>query len=169
MLSGKYSFKLYDELVGALSPNYITARLSYSLVGIYSTLFTLTIVRFDNPATIYPRGASCNNEMEVLRPCYARVYVITSTLILCLGRYINAKQTSPLTAELNALPLKVVVFRLKSNATTTPISMSCNGYINGNSDLNTLVEVLKTLKDQLVCVLIDVSVTKEFISILATF
>ena len=47
--------------------------------------------------------------------------------------------------------------------------MSCNEYINGNSDLNTLVEVLKTLKDQLVCVLIDVSVTKEFISILATF
>ena len=47
--------------------------------------------------------------------------------------------------------------------------MSCNGYINGNSDLNTLVEVLKTLKDQLVYVLIDVSVTKEFISILVTF
>ena len=61
------------------------------------------------------------------------------------------------------------MFRLKSNATTTPISMSCNEYINGNSDLNTLVEVLKTLKDQLVYVLIDVSVTKEFISILATF
>ena len=135
MLSGKYSFKLYDELVGALSSNYITARPSYSLVGIYSTLFTLTIVRFDNPATIYPRGASCNNEMEVLRPCYARVYVMTSALILCLSKYINAKQMSPLTAELNALPLKVAVFRLKSNATTTSISMSRNGHINGNNDL----------------------------------
>ena len=61
------------------------------------------------------------------------------------------------------------VFRLKSNATTTPISMSRNGHINGNDDLNILVEVLKTLKDQLVCVLTDVSVTKEFISTLATF
>jgi len=169
ILNSKYLFKLYDELVKALPLGHITTSPAYLLVGIYGTSFTLTVARFEDPTTIYSQDVLGSGEAEVLRPCYARVYVMSTASVLYFSRYVNSRQAYPLTAELNASSSKMAVFRLKSNATTTPVSMSRNGHINGNGDLDTLVEVLKALRDELVCILIDATAAHELISTLTTF
>ena len=121
------------------------------------------------PTTMYPQDVLDSDEAEVLRPCYARVYIMSTVLVLYFDRYVNSRQACLLTAELNTSSSKVAVFRLKSNATTTPVSISHNGYINGNSDLDTLVEVLKALRDELVCMLINAIAACELISTFAIF
>jgi hypothetical protein len=168
MLNGKYSFELYDELIKALPDGHTTNAPSFSLVGIHGTSFTLSIARSEDPSTMYPQGLSNHSEAEVIRPCYARAYVMSTDSIMCFGRYIINNPSSALTVELNASVSKAAVFRLRHNHTTTPISMSRNGRINGSGDLETLTEVLKEVKDEMVRMLENATTAREFISTLAT-
>lgn len=148
-VSGKYAFEVLDCIQEMTGQEGLISDSVVSLAGIHGSSFVFGVCASEDPSTMYNTDNEISEEAESLRPCYAKLYVMSETSIEVFMNFIKHTNTIDLSMEKNSTKGKFCTFRLPKSDTTTCISFSHSGRISGNGDWKTLMEILKRVRGAL--------------------